>query len=187
MARVFKPWTPATAELELLHECWLARLPPARIAARLGISEPKLNRFMRRVHSARAMPRPEPAKPRQLRHQASSSGADGLFARMFGTTFRDILSSRQIALIGLPCTKNARRIFAIISTISIPTSAAWKPLWTLSPGVPIGCRLPRKRGPYSMPIHIPTRRNIDEGRFVAAGLLAQIKNRPVTLAQLETC
>src|SRR5580704_11028350 len=82
MARVFKPWTPATAELELLHECWLARLPPARIAARLGISEPKLNRFMRRVHSARAMPRPEPAKPRQLRHQASSSDADGLFARM---------------------------------------------------------------------------------------------------------
>ncbi len=53
MSRTFKPWTPATAELELLHECWLARLPPARIAARLGISEPKLKRFMRRVHAAR--------------------------------------------------------------------------------------------------------------------------------------
>ncbi len=26
-------------------------------------------------------------------------------------------------------------------------------MWTLSPGVPIGCRSPRKRGPYSMPIH----------------------------------
>lgn len=39
------------------------------------------------------------------------------------TTFRDTLSSRQIALIGLPCTKNARRILAIVSTISIPTSA----------------------------------------------------------------
>ena len=32
MSRTFKQWTPATAELELLHECWLARLPPARIA-----------------------------------------------------------------------------------------------------------------------------------------------------------
>ena len=26
-------------------------------------------------------------------------------------------------------------------------------MWTLSPGVPIGCRSPRKRGPYSMPKH----------------------------------
>ena len=26
-------------------------------------------------------------------------------------------------------------------------------MWTLIPGVPIGCRSPRKRGPYSMPIH----------------------------------
>src|SRR5208282_1071507 len=42
----------------------------------------------------------------------------------FRTTFRDTLSSRQIALIDLPCTKNARRIFAIVSTISIPTSAS---------------------------------------------------------------
>ena len=24
-------------------------------------------------------------------------------------------------------------------------------MWTLIPGVPIGCRSPRKRGPYSMP------------------------------------
>jgi hypothetical protein len=28
-------------------------------------------------------------------------------------------------------------------------------VWTLIPGVPIGCRSPRKRGPYSMPIHRP--------------------------------
>ena len=28
---------------------------------------------------------------------------------------------------------------------------SWKPLWTLCPGVPIGCRSPRKGGPYSMP------------------------------------
>jgi hypothetical protein len=26
-------------------------------------------------------------------------------------------------------------------------------MWTLIPGVPIRCRSPRKRGPYSMPIH----------------------------------
>src|SRR5262249_1140224 len=28
---------------------------------------------------------------------------------------------------------------------------SWKPLWTLCPVVPIGCRSPRKRGPYSTP------------------------------------
>ena len=54
MPRTFKQWNPSAAELELLHECWLARLPPAKIAARLGISEPKLKRFMRRIHAARA-------------------------------------------------------------------------------------------------------------------------------------
>jgi len=68
----------------LLHECWLARLPPARIAARLGISEPKLTRFMRRLKTAREMPRPESARPRPPRHQAPSSDADRLFARIFG-------------------------------------------------------------------------------------------------------
>jgi hypothetical protein len=49
--------------------------PPAAaaIAARSGISEPKLKRFMRRLKTARDMPRPEPATPRRPRHQASSS------------------------------------------------------------------------------------------------------------------
>jgi hypothetical protein len=84
MPRTFKQWTASAAELELLHECWLARLPPGNIAARLGISEPKLNRFMRRIHASRALPRPEPARPRQLRHQAPSSAADRLLARLFG-------------------------------------------------------------------------------------------------------
>ena len=28
-------------------------------------------------------------------------------------------------------------------------------MWTLIPEVPIGCRSPRKRGPYSMPSHTP--------------------------------
>ena len=82
MPRTFKQWTPSAAELELLRECWLARLPPAVIAARLGVSEPKLKRFMRRLKTARDMPRPEPARPRQPRHEASS--ADRLLARLFG-------------------------------------------------------------------------------------------------------
>src|SRR5271166_2204045 len=42
----------------------------------------------------------------------------------FRTTFRDSLSSRQIALIDLQSEKYARRIFAIVSTISIPASAS---------------------------------------------------------------
>jgi hypothetical protein len=43
---------------------------------------------------------------------------------------RDTPRSRQIALIGLPSLKNARRIFAIVSTTSIPTwgfQESWKP------------------------------------------------------------
>ena len=35
---------------------------------------------------------------------------------------------------------------------------SWKPMWTLCPGVPIGCRSPRKGGPFCMPIHTPERR-----------------------------
>ena len=42
----------------------------------------------------------------------------------FSHRFRDTRNSRQIALIDLPCPKYARRIFAIVSTISIPTSAS---------------------------------------------------------------
>src|SRR5205823_14171292 len=42
---------------------------------------------------------------------------------------------------------------------------SWKPVWTLSPGVPIGCRSPRKRGPYCMPIHMFAKR-LERGRFV---------------------
>src|SRR5262249_7186975 len=51
--------------------------------------------------------------------------------------------SRQIALIDLPCTKNARRIFAIVSTISIPTSASRIMEATVDP---------QPRGPDWMPI-----------------------------------
>src|SRR5215204_282235 len=61
----------------------------------------------------------------------------------FRTTFRDTLSSRQIALIDLPCTKNARRILAIVSTISIPISA---------PMIMEASVDPQPRGPDWMPI-----------------------------------
>src|SRR5271165_148754 len=72
----------------------------------------------------------------------------------FRTTFRETRKSRQIALIVIFREKYARRILAIVSTISISNSASQttrRPVWTLIPGVPIGCRSPRKRGPYSMP------------------------------------
>ena len=39
---------------------------------------------------------------------------------LFRTVFRDNLRSRQICLIDLPSTKNARLIFAIVSTTNIP-------------------------------------------------------------------
>ena len=69
MPRTFKPWTPSAVELELLHECWLARLPPARIAARLGISELRLRRFEARLISARQS-MPPPARPGHARKAA---------------------------------------------------------------------------------------------------------------------
>src|SRR5262249_12378068 len=58
----------------------------------------------------------------------------------FLTTFRDTPNSRQIALMGLPCLKNARRIFAIVSTTSIPTSASKYHGSQCGPSVP-GSRL----------------------------------------------
>src|SRR5437899_4456989 len=39
------------------------------------------------------------------------------------------------------------------SNLGLPKSR--RPMWTLSPGVPIGCKSPQKRGPYSMLIHTP--------------------------------
>jgi hypothetical protein len=87
MPRTFKQWTPATAELELLHECWLARLPPAKIAARLCISEPKLKRFMRRGDAPAGACQATPAAPSSAikrrrgpptrAHLRRMSGADG--------------------------------------------------------------------------------------------------------------
>ena len=44
------------------------------------------------------------------------------------TTFRDSRNSRQIALIGFFCAKYARRIFAIVSTTSIPVPAPMSPM-----------------------------------------------------------
>ena len=57
------------------------------------------------------------------------------------TTLRETLSSRQICLIGFCCTKNARRIFATVSTTNIPheppvqntrgtlDDLSWGPVW----------------------------------------------------------
>src|SRR5262245_48957270 len=49
-------------------------------------------------------------------------------------------SSRQIALIDFPCLKNPRRIFAIVSTTSIPTSASKNHGSQCGPSIP-GSRL----------------------------------------------
>ena len=49
-------------------------------------------------------------------------------------------SSRQIALIDFPCLKNPRRIFAIVSTTSIPTSASKNHGSQRGPSIP-GSRL----------------------------------------------
>ena len=42
-------------------------------------------------------------------------------------------------------------------------------MWTLIPGVPIGCRSPRKRGPYSMPSHTEELQKAPRGEIAARG------------------
>src|SRR5207342_3825227 len=69
----------------------------------------------------------------------------------FRTTFRDSPSSRQIALIDLPCAKYARRTFAIVSTISIPTSASTNHGSQCGPTVP-GSRLDADHPENGVPI-----------------------------------
>src|SRR5674476_1512060 len=59
---------------------------------------------------------------------------------IFRTTFRETPRLRHIALIGWPCTKYARRIFAIVSTTSIPISAPMKNGSQCGPSMP-GSRL----------------------------------------------
>src|SRR5829696_4424871 len=81
----------------------------------------------------------------------------------FRTTFRDTLSSRQIALIDLPCTKNARRILAIVSTISIPISAPMIMEASVDPQPrgPDWMPITPKRGPYSTPKHTKREYGVD--------------------------
>ena len=69
----------------------------------------------------------------------------------FRTTFRDSLSSRQIALIDLQSEKYARRIFAIVSTISIPASASQNHGSQCGPTVP-GSRLDADHPENGVPI-----------------------------------
>src|SRR5271155_2886495 len=102
----------------------------------------------------------------------------------FRTTFRETLSSRQIALIDLPCTKNARRIFAIVSTISIPTSASIIMEASVDP---------QPRGPDCMPITpktgvlIPRRNTIDihnaDHQFLKA--IAKVLNKQINIAERD--
>jgi hypothetical protein len=57
-------------------------------------------------------------------------------------------------------------------------------VWTLIPGVPIGCRSPRKRGPYSMPIH-SSRANvpaIGAARPIGGGARGMVKERSTAAA-----
>src|SRR4249919_3124800 len=84
----------------------------------------------------------------------------------FRTTFRDSPSSRQIALIDLPCAKYARRIFAIVSTISIPTSASTNHGSQCGPAVP-GSRLEADHPENGVPI---ARRNTAVASERLAGL-----------------
>ena len=75
----------------------------------------------------------------------------------FRTTFRDTRNSRQISLIAFLSCKYARRIFAIASTVSIPSSASRNTESHREPQSqrgPFGRRSPPKRGPFSMPNHI---------------------------------
>ena len=49
-------------------------------------------------------------------------------------------------------------------------------MWTLIPGVPIGCRSPRKWGPYSMPIH---RQGADQFRAAKRRETSSLAHVPV--------
>ena len=98
-------------------------------------------------------------------HSETRSPRDRITLR---TTFRDTRNSRQIALIGFFWAKYARRIFAIVSTTSIPNPAPMSPMEaTVDPpsrgsrldadhpenGVLIPCRFTGARGGDSGSLH----------------------------------
>ncbi len=72
----------------------------------------------------------------------------------FLTTLRESFSSRQICLIGLCCTKYARRIFAT-NILREPSVSSMGGVWMKYPGGSFGHRSPRKRGPYPSPDNKP--------------------------------
>ena len=74
-----------------------------------------------RVGRAMDQPSATAASPAHSETPSPQSPSSGRIT--LRTTFRDTRSSRQITLIGFSWTKNARRIFALVSTTSIPTSA----------------------------------------------------------------
>ena len=65
---------------------------------------------------------------------------------------------------------------------------SWKPAWTHRPGVPIGSRSPRKRGPYCTPIHrlrTETRNDLRwriKGGYRYRGRITAREGRPETQA-----
>ena len=48
-------------------------------------------------------------------------------------------------------------------------------MWTLIPGVPIGCRSPRKRGPYSMPNDTSDRLRLGDGASKVPEVMLKLK------------
>src|SRR5208337_3835646 len=64
----------------------------------------------------------------------------------FRTTLRETRKSRQIALIVIFREKYARLSSPQSASGTRPPKKIRRPVWALIPGVPIGCRSPRKRG-----------------------------------------
>lgn len=95
--------------------------------------------------AARAMDQPSPtaASPAHSETPSPLSPSSGRIT--LRTIFRDTRSSRQVTLIGFFWTKSARRIYAIVSTTSIPTSA---PMSLMEANV----NPPFRGGPDWMPI-----------------------------------
>src|ERR1700716_400064 len=95
---------------------------------------------------------------------------------IFRTVFREPLTSRQIALIDFPCTKNARRIFAIVSTISIPISAPMNHGSHCGPSAP-GSRLDADHPEKG--VLIPRRFTQERRGCPAEGLEGQVQRLPI--------
>src|SRR5674476_1577105 len=99
---------------------------------------------------------------------------------IFRTTFRETPRLRHIALIGWPWTKSARRIFAIVSTTSIPISAPMKNGSQCRPSVP-GSRLDadHPENGVLIPVSYTHLRAHETGRNLVCRLLLEKKKKIV--------